>query len=69
MLHLNVTDCSHGQLAMPDARQPSTGIGLANVRARLAARFGPTAALTAGPIKDGWSSTITVPLEPEAGRG
>ena len=40
------------------------GIGLANVRDRLAARYGDAARLTAGPRKEGgWQSVIRLPLE------
>ena len=40
----------------------SSGIGLANVRARLAARFGSAATLSTGPAADGgWTSKLTVP--------
>jgi two-component system, LytTR family, sensor kinase len=40
------------------------GIGLANVRDRLAARYGDTASLSAGPrAQDGWHSVIRLPLE------
>jgi two-component system, LytTR family, sensor kinase len=38
------------------------GIGLANVRDRLAARFGPSAVLQAGPgPMNGYSVTLTLP--------
>lgn len=40
------------------------GIGLANVRDRLAARYGECAALSAGPRPDGgWSTSLRMPLE------
>lgn len=39
------------------------GIGLANVRDRLAARFGGEAGLQSGPVPGGWRTTIRLPLE------
>ena len=40
------------------------GIGLANVRDRLAARYGDSASLTSGPAPDGgWLSVIRLPLD------
>ncbi len=40
------------------------GIGLANVRDRLAARYGPEAELVAGPAEDGgWRAVLHLPLE------
>jgi len=40
------------------------GIGLANVRDRLAARYGDMASLTSGPVEGGgWRSVIRLPLE------
>jgi LytS/YehU family sensor histidine kinase len=40
------------------------GIGLANVRDRLAARYGDTASLDSGPVEGGgWRSVIRLPLE------
>ena len=44
------------------------GIGLANVRDRLAARFGAEAQLTTGPNQDGgWRTVLRMPLERHAG--
>ena len=42
----------------------STGVGLANVRARLATRFGGGASLRAEPEGDGWISEVALPLSP-----
>lgn len=43
---------------------PGFGIGLANVRDRLAARFGAAADLHSGPLPvGGWLTTIRIPLE------
>ncbi len=39
-----------------------TGIGLANVRARLATRFGGAAELSVGSTHAGWRSALTVPM-------
>jgi hypothetical protein len=38
------------------------GIGLANVRDRLHARFGPMASLTAGPVIGGYQAEVHLPL-------
>mgnify|MGYP000028081580 CR=1 FL=1 len=44
--------------------QPGFGIGLANVRDRLAARYGDTAQIASGPVAaGGWRSLIRIPLE------
>ena len=46
------------------ATGPGFGIGLANVRDRLAARYGAAAEFASGPLPDGgWRSVITLPLE------
>lgn len=43
---------------------PGFGIGLANVRDRLAARYGDAAKLSSGPgAEGGWCTTIRIPLE------
>jgi signal transduction histidine kinase len=39
------------------------GIGLANVRQRLAARYGDQASLVSGPVSGGYSSIIRLPIE------
>jgi LytS/YehU family sensor histidine kinase len=44
--------------------KPGFGIGLANVRDRLAARYGDAAQITSGPLAGGgWRSQIRLPLE------
>jgi LytS/YehU family sensor histidine kinase len=41
-----------------------TGVGLANVCDRLAARFGPAGECAAGPLPEGgWRVTLAMPLE------
>lgn len=44
-----------------EAAPSSTGIGLANVRARLASRYGDVAQLEAGPCAEGWTSVVVLP--------
>ncbi|HYE27964.1 MAG TPA: histidine kinase [Allosphingosinicella sp.] len=52
--------------AEPVGCGPGTGVGLANVRERLAARFGGEASCEAGPLSGGgWRVTLTMPLELE----
>ncbi|WP_423141373.1 sensor histidine kinase [Parablastomonas sp. CN1-191] len=59
-LVLTVTDNGPGAAA-PVAR--GTGIGLANVRDRLVARFGDAASVASGPAQDGgWRTVIRLPL-------
>jgi len=41
--------------------QPGTGIGLANIRQRLAIRYGDQASLETGPVADGWRAEIRLP--------
>jgi LytS/YehU family sensor histidine kinase len=44
--------------------KPGFGIGLANVRDRLAARYGDAAQFDSGPVAGGgWRSVIRLPLE------
>lgn len=46
-----------------NAAGPGTGIGLANVRSRLAARFGKAANVTSGPAPGGgYATTLTLPI-------
>lgn len=46
-----------------NAAGPGTGIGLANVRSRLAARFGKAANVTSGPAPGGgYATTLTMPI-------
>jgi LytS/YehU family sensor histidine kinase len=50
----------------PAKGEPGTGVGLANVCERLAARFGGAAACEHGPLPGGgWRVTLTMPLETE----
>jgi signal transduction histidine kinase len=59
-LVLTVTDDGPGAAA---AVARGTGIGLANVRDRLVARFGDTASVASGPAQDGgWRTVIRLPL-------
>lgn len=60
-LVLTVTDDGPGA---PEGRAQGFGIGLANVRDRLAARFGNAASLNSGPNEGGgWRTVIRIPLE------
>ena len=47
----------------PDGRRPGTGIGLTNVRARLAALYGTRASLTAGASGERYRVRVEIPLE------
>jgi two-component system, LytTR family, sensor kinase len=47
--------------AEPAEPRPGTGIGLANIRQRLAIRYGDAARLDSGPVTNGWSSEIRLP--------
>ncbi|MEO9461842.1 MAG: histidine kinase [Marinomonas sp.] len=58
-LVITVTD--NGPGVSKDA-QDGFGIGLANVRDRLEARFGPDIEMTSGPIEGGYKSEIRIPL-------
>ena len=61
--HLVLTVMDDGDGAGDGAR-PGGGLGLRNVRDRLAARFGDAAALAAGPDPDGgYAARITMPLD------
>lgn len=52
----------------PHSGRPGFGIGLANVRDRLEARYGQDASLAAGPDADGgWRAVLRLPLERHAG--
>lgn len=60
MLVIEVSDDGPGQGAGPNR---GFGIGLANVRDRLAARYGDSASFTAGPAPGGgWLAVIRMPL-------
>ncbi len=59
-----VLEVSNDGPARPDDREHGFGIGLANVRDRLAARYGDAARLESGPAEpSGWRSIIRLPLE------
>ena len=59
-----VLEVSDDGPAGPDAGEHGFGIGLANVRDRLAARYGDAASLVSGPVAaGGWRSVIRLPLE------
>ncbi len=58
-LVITVTDNGPG---VPKDAADGFGIGLANVRDRLEARFGPDIELTSGPTTDGYGSEIRIPL-------
>jgi len=47
---------------VPDSERHGFGIGLANVRDRLQARFGVDVGFTSGPIPGGYKSEIRIPL-------
>lgn len=62
-LHLYVTDRTSGTAARRIVTSlPSTSIGLANARARLATRFGAGASLSAGTVEGGWDSIVSIPM-------
>jgi len=62
MLMLSVTNtCVAG--AEREAR-PGTGIGLANIRQRLAIRYDDNARLETGPVENGWRAEIRLPAGP-----
>ena len=60
MVVLSVDDTGAVDAGMP-APAAGTGIGLANVRARLATRYGGASVLSAAATSGGWRSAITVP--------
>lgn len=60
MVVLSVDDTGAIDAAMP-MPAGGTGIGLANVRARLATRYGGASLLSAAATSGGWRSAITVP--------
>lgn len=62
-LHLWVEDD-----ATPDGPgRPGLGIGLDNIRSRLATQYGDKATLVAGPTGTGWRAEIDMPFEVEVG--
>jgi two-component sensor histidine kinase len=48
--------------SVPEGSDHGFGIGLANVRDRLEARFGPDIVLSSGPVPSGYKSEIRIPL-------
>lgn len=60
---LAITVCDDGPGAQHSAAQHGFGIGLANVRDRLEARFGKEASVTAGPTDTGYATEIRIPLK------
>ncbi len=58
---LVVTVSDNGQ-ADSDETRPGYGIGLANVRERLEARFGDEASLVSGPVPGGYASHLRLPI-------
>lgn len=58
-LVITVSDDGPG---VPEGNVPGFGIGLANVRDRLEARFGQDVTLTSGPVPGGYKSEIRIPL-------
>ncbi|WP_284123916.1 sensor histidine kinase [Parerythrobacter aestuarii] len=48
---------------VPKGTAPGFGIGLANVKDRIEARFGRDATITAGPVEDGYVTELRLPLE------
>jgi len=58
-LVITVADDGPGR---PEGSENGFGIGLANVRDRLEARFGPDVGFTSGPVPDGYRSEIRIPL-------
>jgi signal transduction histidine kinase len=57
---LTVSD--DGQGATHEPVRPGFGIGLANVRERLEARFGNEASVASGPVPDGYATVLRLPL-------
>ena len=60
-LVLTVSDDGNGGGGNADARA-GHGIGLANVRERLAARFGEEATIVSGPVPGGYSTQLRLPI-------
>ncbi|WP_432201537.1 sensor histidine kinase [Erythrobacter sp. W53] len=61
-LVLTVSDDGPGGKAGSNTPNGGFGIGLANVRDRLIARFGKEASITSGPILDGYETELRLPM-------
>ena len=59
-LVLSVTNTRPAESELGEAR-PGTGIGLANIRQRLAIRYNDAARLETGPVENGWRAEIWLP--------
>jgi signal transduction histidine kinase len=59
-LVLTVSDDGRG--ATQEPVRPGFGIGIANVRERLNARFGNEASVASGPVPDGYATVLRLPL-------
>ncbi|MGB7373566.1 sensor histidine kinase [Pontixanthobacter sp.] len=64
---LVITVSDDGPGAQESAAKHGFGIGLANVRDRLEARFGKDAAVVAGPVHGGYSTELHIPLQQSEG--
>ena len=60
-LVVTVSDDGDG-VARQDATRPGYGIGLANVRERLEARFGKQASIVSGPAPGGYATHLRLPI-------
>ena len=63
---LTISDDGHGSAAPDDDRRAQSvighGIGVANVRDRLEARFGSEATIVSGPAPGGYSTQLRMPI-------
>jgi two-component system, LytTR family, sensor kinase len=57
-----VSDDGPGAAAQVDDRRHNHGIGVANVRDRLEARFGGEATIVAGAVPGGYSTQLRMPI-------
>ena len=74
MMRVSLTERKHRSIGLgadyrsddgpgvPDAGSHGFGIGLANVRDRLEARFGDEASVVAGPVEGGYRSELRLPM-------
>ena len=58
---LTVSDDGPGPAA-PEGEKRGYGIGVANVRDRLEARFGGDATIVSGPVPGGYSTQLRMPI-------